>query len=73
MTSLINAPYCFFDETIFFHLVPQISSFQSFTELIILKVLEAHRDSEKDVSEILLFFSGDIDFNVEPLISPTDI
>jgi hypothetical protein len=27
-----------------------ISSFQSFTELIILKVLEAHRDSEKDVS-----------------------
>ena len=27
-----------------------ISSFQSFTELIILKVLEAHRDAEKDVS-----------------------
>ena len=27
-----------------------ISSFQSFTELIILKVLEAHKDSEKDVS-----------------------
>lgn len=26
-----------------------ISSFQSYTELIILKVLEAHRDSEKDV------------------------
>ena len=27
-----------------------ISSFQAFTELIILKVLEAHRDDEKDVS-----------------------
>lgn len=27
-----------------------ISSFQAFMELIILKVLEAHRDSEKDVS-----------------------
>ena len=27
-----------------------ISSFQAFTELIILKVLEAHRDEEKDVS-----------------------
>jgi len=27
-----------------------ISSFQSFTELIILKSLEAHRDPEKDVS-----------------------
>ena len=26
-----------------------ISSFQAFTELIILKVLEAHRDAEKDV------------------------
>ena len=31
-----------------------ISSFQSFTELIILKVLEAHRDSEKDVSVLAL-------------------
>ncbi len=29
---------------------PLISSFQGFTELIILKVLEAHRDTEKDVS-----------------------
>ena len=29
-----------------------ISSFQGFTELIILKVLEAHRDDEKDVSMI---------------------
>ena len=29
-----------------------ISSFQGFTELIILKVLEAHRDDEKDVSII---------------------
>ena len=29
-----------------------ISSFQGFTELIILKVLEAHRDDEKDVSKI---------------------
>ena len=27
-----------------------IASFQGFTELIILKVLEAHRDEEKDVS-----------------------
>lgn len=27
-----------------------ITSFQAFTELIILKVLEAHRDKEKDVS-----------------------
>ena len=27
-----------------------IDSFQAFTELIILKVLEAHRDEEKDVS-----------------------
>ena len=27
-----------------------IPSFQAFTELIILKVLEAHRDEEKDVS-----------------------
>lgn len=26
-----------------------VSSFQAFTELIILKVLEAHRDDEKDV------------------------
>ena len=29
-----------------------IDSFQAFTELIILKVLEAHRDEEKDVSPI---------------------
>ena len=29
-----------------------IDSFQAFTELIILKVLEAHRDEEKDVSAI---------------------
>ena len=29
-----------------------ISSFQGFTELIILKVLEAHRDDEKDVNII---------------------
>jgi len=27
-----------------------ISSFQAFTELVMLKVLEAHRDPEKDVS-----------------------
>ena len=31
-----------------------ISSFQGFTELIILKVLEAHRDDEKDVSHWIL-------------------
>ena len=30
-----------------------ISSFQGFTELIILKVLEAHRDDEKDVSFLI--------------------
>lgn len=30
---------------------PLISSFQGFTELIILKVLEAHRDDEKDVMQ----------------------
>ena len=30
-----------------------IVSFQGFTELIILKVLEAHRDEEKDVSFFL--------------------
>ena len=29
-----------------------IPSFQAFTELIILKVLEAHRDEEKDVSNV---------------------
>ena len=29
-----------------------IASFQGFTELIILKVLESHRDPEKDVSDI---------------------
>ena len=28
-----------------------IASFQGFTELIILKVLESHRDPEKDVSD----------------------
>ncbi len=32
-----------------------ISSFQGFTELIILKVLEAHRDAEKDVSQKIIF------------------
>ncbi len=32
-----------------------IPSFQAFTELIILKVLEAHRDEEKDVSGELFF------------------
>ena len=32
-----------------------IDSFQAFTELIILKVLEAHRDEEKDVSAIYCF------------------
>ena len=31
-----------------------IASFQAFTELIILKVLEAHRDEEKDVSSSML-------------------
>ena len=37
---------------------PLISSFQGFTELIILKVLEAHRDDEKDVRSLIfrLFF-----------------
>ena len=35
-----------------------ISSFQSFTELIILKVLEAHRDTEKDVSLFYLIDQG---------------
>ena len=39
---------------------PLISSFQGFTELVILKVLEAHRDDEKDVrilfSYIDMFF-----------------
>ena len=30
---------------------PLISSFHGFCELIILKVLEAHRDEEKDVSQ----------------------
>ena len=29
-----------------------IASFQGFTELIILKVLESHRDQEKDVSQL---------------------
>ena len=32
---------------------PLISSFQGFTELIILKVLEAHRDDEKDVRSLI--------------------
>ena len=36
-----------------------IDSFQAFTELIILKVLEAHRDEEKDVSEIYCFSTSD--------------
>ena len=36
-----------------------IDSFQAFTELIILKVLEAHRDEEKDVSEIYRFSRRD--------------
>ena len=31
-----------------------ISCFQGYTELIILKVLESHRDTEKDVSKIAL-------------------
>ena len=36
-----------------------IGAFQAFTELIILKVLEAHRDEEKDVSkESNLFLSS---------------
>ena len=47
-----------------------IPSFQAFTELIILKVLEAHRDDEKDVSEstwkatytILLVISSSVYF-----------
>jgi hypothetical protein len=30
-----------------------IPCFQGYTELIILKVLESHRDSEKDVSNLL--------------------
>ena len=32
-----------------------IQSFQAFTELIILKVLEAHKDEEKDVRELKHF------------------
>ena len=44
---------------------PLISSFQGFTELIILKVLEAHRDDEKDVrSLIFAFFLNFICFHV---------
>ena len=31
-----------------------IACFQGYTELIILKVLESHRDAEKDVSTILI-------------------
>ena len=45
---------------------PLISSFQGFTELIILKVLEAHRDDEKDVRSLIfrLFFFELICFHV---------
>ena len=35
---------------------PLISSFQGFTELVILKVLEAHRDDEKDVRIFSILF-----------------
>ena len=51
-----------------------ISCFQGYTELIILKVLESHRDPEKDVNRLYInylvaFNIGGSAFNDSPLLA----
>ena len=47
-----------------------IGAFQAFTELIILKVLEAHRDEEKDVSAISKSYLKIINQRIEEMFNP---